>query len=203
MLSCSTCIDAFPARRPGLAGLGVARKARGVDRQRRGTKSCTTSSTRRRPEGGRGRLPAPRGELATRNMAGPRAPAGSTWSSSTAAPPGGGNLLPPSNTFFIDSVPPPWKRADMPALERAAIRNPTSKHPIMRNLTGLDEIAFRGAFRFDLHRPACRPDAALAGDRPRDRGAVRPVAPLLDRPGAGLSACQRPRRMDHDLEPQP
>jgi hypothetical protein len=58
--------------------------------------------------------------------------------------------LPLANTFFIDSVPPPWQRRDMPPLKGAIIRNPASSHPLMRHLTGLDEIAFTGAFRFDL-----------------------------------------------------
>jgi hypothetical protein len=58
--------------------------------------------------------------------------------------------LPLANTFFIDSVPPPWKRKDMPPLQNALIRNPASSHPLMRHLAALDEIAFSGAFRFDL-----------------------------------------------------
>jgi hypothetical protein len=58
--------------------------------------------------------------------------------------------MPLGNTFFIDSVPPPWKRADMPPLKETQIRNPTSNHPLMRHLTALDEIAFSEAFRFDL-----------------------------------------------------
>jgi hypothetical protein len=59
--------------------------------------------------------------------------------------------LPLGNTFFIDAVPPPWKRADMPPLKETQIRNPTSNHPLMRHLSGLDEIAFAEAFRFDLN----------------------------------------------------
>jgi hypothetical protein len=58
--------------------------------------------------------------------------------------------LPLANTFFIDSVPPPLKRADMPPLDDPIIRNPASKHPLMRNLTALDEIAIFEAFRFPL-----------------------------------------------------
>jgi hypothetical protein len=65
------------------------------------------------------------------------------------APPSA-EMLPLGNTFFIDAVPPPWKRADMPALPPTPIRNPSSDHSIMRGLTALDEIAFRDAFRFDL-----------------------------------------------------
>lgn len=58
--------------------------------------------------------------------------------------------MPLGNTFFVDNVPPPWKRADMPPLKESQIRNPTSNHPLMRHLTALDEIAFSEAFRFDL-----------------------------------------------------
>ncbi|HWG42880.1 MAG TPA: VWA domain-containing protein [Gemmataceae bacterium] len=65
--------------------------------------------------------------------------------------------MPLGNTFFIDAVPPPWKRADMPPLKETQIRNPTSNHPLMRHLTGLDEIAFSEAFRFDLKAAAVPP----------------------------------------------
>jgi von Willebrand factor type A domain/Aerotolerance regulator N-terminal len=57
--------------------------------------------------------------------------------------------LPLSNTFFIADVPPPWKRADLKPLEDTLIRNTASKHPLMRHLTGLDEIAFTEAFLFN------------------------------------------------------
>src|SRR5262249_21864333 len=42
---------------------------------------------------------------------------------------------------------------DMPDLKGAIIRNPASAHALMRHLSGLDEIAFSGAFRFDLRDP--------------------------------------------------
>jgi hypothetical protein len=58
--------------------------------------------------------------------------------------------LPLGNTFFIDAVPPPWKRAEMKPLAHTQIRNPASTHPLMQNLTALDEIAFSEAFLFDL-----------------------------------------------------
>jgi hypothetical protein len=65
--------------------------------------------------------------------------------------------MPQANAFFIDAVPPPWKRADMPPLKDAPIRNPSSRHPIMRHLTALDEIAYNDAFRFDLKDPRVPP----------------------------------------------
>jgi hypothetical protein len=58
--------------------------------------------------------------------------------------------MPLANTFFIADVPPPWKRAGLPPLTATQIRNPTGNHPLMRHLSGLDEIAFSEAFRFDL-----------------------------------------------------
>jgi hypothetical protein len=65
--------------------------------------------------------------------------------------------LPLGNTFYIDAVPPPWKRADMPPLEDTIIRNPASKHVLMRHLTALDEIAVFEAFRFPLDDPRVSP----------------------------------------------
>jgi hypothetical protein len=65
--------------------------------------------------------------------------------------------LPFGNTFFIDAVPPPWKRSEMPSLKDAVIRNPVSDHPLMQHLTGLDDIAFTQAFRFDLKDPRVPP----------------------------------------------
>lgn len=67
------------------------------------------------------------------------------------------DALPLGNTFFINAVPPPWQRADMPPLPNAVIRNPTSGHPLMRHLTALDEIAVSEAFRFDLRDPRVPP----------------------------------------------
>ena len=65
--------------------------------------------------------------------------------------------MPQANAFYIASVPPPWVRKEMPALKSAVIRNPTSSHPLMRDLSGLDEIAFSQAFRFDLRDPKVPP----------------------------------------------
>lgn len=65
--------------------------------------------------------------------------------------------LPLGNTFFIDAVPPPFKRTEMPPLNDAVIRNPASDHPLMRHLSGLDDIAFSQAFRFDLKDPRVPP----------------------------------------------
>lgn len=68
--------------------------------------------------------------------------------------------MPLGNTFFIDAVPPPWERADFAAF-KAIIRNPTSKHPLMRHLTGLDEIGFTDAFDFSPTEPPLPPRTEL------------------------------------------
>jgi hypothetical protein len=75
--------------------------------------------------------------------------------------------LPAGNTFFIGDVPPPWKRSDMEPLQNAVIRNPASAHPLMRNLTALDEVAVSEAFRFDLRdeRVPPRTPRLLEADR--------------------------------------
>lgn len=60
------------------------------------------------------------------------------------------DAMPMANTFFVADVPPPWLRKDMPPLRNALIRNPASSHSLMRHLSGLDEVAFSQAFKFDL-----------------------------------------------------
>lgn len=62
-------------------------------------------------------------------------------------------LMPLGNTFFIDDLPPPWGNKKRKELGKDAfIRNSSSTHPLMRYLTGLDEIAFVGGLDFDLSR---------------------------------------------------
>lgn len=96
------------------------------------------------------------------------------------------HALPLGNTFFIDNIPPPWKRSEMPPLEKVLIRNPASKHRLMQHLTALDEIAFSDAFRFELD--------------PRKNERVPPRVPRLletDKETAVLFAL--PRRSFTDL----
>jgi hypothetical protein len=96
------------------------------------------------------------------------------------------NAMPTANTFFIGDVPPPWKREEMPQEKEGAIRNPTSKHPLMRNLAGLDEIGYGEAFHFELD--------------PRKDPRVPPRVPKLletDREGAVMFAL--PRRAFTDV----
>jgi predicted 3-demethylubiquinone-9 3-methyltransferase (glyoxalase superfamily) len=104
------------------------------------------------------------------------------------------DALPLANTFFIGDVPPPHKRAALPPLKQSQIRNPTSSHPLMRYLTGLDEIAFSEAFRFDLKAPdvPARTPRLLETDRENavlfvlSRGAFQDLVlafPLIDAQG--------------------
>jgi len=50
--------------------------------------------------------------------------------------------LPLANTYFIGAVPPPWKWDDLPEAKDAQILSPTSPHPLMRGLTGLDAVSY-------------------------------------------------------------
>jgi hypothetical protein len=70
------------------------------------------------------------------------------------------DLLPLANTWFIGDVPPPWKRSEMKPMTDVLVRNPASRHPLMRHLTALDEIPFDSkgsAFLFDLKDPRVPP----------------------------------------------
>jgi hypothetical protein len=98
--------------------------------------------------------------------------------------------MPLGDTFFIDDVPPPWKKDDMPPYKDAQIRNPTSKYPLMDHLTGLDEIAFSDAFYFELD-----PDKVQdAAKKPPPR-----VPKLLETAGGGAVLFALPRRSFTDL----
>ncbi len=94
--------------------------------------------------------------------------------------------MPLSNTYFIDDVPPPWKKADMPELKDAHIRNPTSKHPLMEGASGLDEIIVFDAFRFEL-------------DPDKNPGVPPRVPRLLEIQGAGAVLFALPREGFTDL----
>jgi hypothetical protein len=65
--------------------------------------------------------------------------------------------LPLANTFFIDSVPPPWKRADMKPLQNPDIKGRLKDHPLLRYLSSVHTIGLTEAFRFDLKDPRVPP----------------------------------------------
>ena len=111
--------------------------------------------------------------------------------------------MPLANTFFLADVPPPWKRADLPPLKETQIRNPTSNHPLMRHLTGLDEIAFSEAFRFDLKAAECRRERRVCLETDRETAVlfVLAAAAFQDVVLAFPLVDER-RPMDDDLEPQ-
>ncbi len=75
--------------------------------------------------------------------------------------------MPQANTFFIDAVPPPWERRAMPAIKGPRIRGWATGHPLMRNLSGLQDVAIAEGFLFDLRDPAVpgRPPRLLETDR--------------------------------------
>jgi hypothetical protein len=58
--------------------------------------------------------------------------------------------LPLANTFFIDSVPPPWKRSEMKPLQNTEIKGRLKDHPLLRYLSSVHTIGLTEAFRFDL-----------------------------------------------------
>jgi hypothetical protein len=62
-----------------------------------------------------------------------------------------------ANTFFIDAVPPPWKREQLSRLESPQIKGWMSRHPLLRYLTGLTDIGLTEAFHFDLKDPRVPP----------------------------------------------
>jgi hypothetical protein len=69
--------------------------------------------------------------------------------------PAGEDDMPAANTWFIDEVPPPWKKADIVkdkanVLSAPPVKGWAEKSPLLRYLTGLHEIGIDTAFRFDL-----------------------------------------------------
>jgi hypothetical protein len=65
--------------------------------------------------------------------------------------------LPLANTFFIDSVPPPWKRSEMKPLENPDIKGRLKDHPLLRYMSSVHSIGLTEAFKFDLKDPRVPP----------------------------------------------
>jgi hypothetical protein len=63
--------------------------------------------------------------------------------------------MPPANTWFIDCLPPPWSKADAPRVKNPAVS--MNRHPLMRGLSGLDEIVFFDIFVFDMKQEGVPP----------------------------------------------
>ncbi len=104
--------------------------------------------------------------------------------------------LPFSNTFFIADVPPPWRKQDMKKLEKARILNPTHAHPIMKELSGLDQIKFLDAF--DFTPPTSKEPPPLA-ERERYRPLPLRTAKLLECGGEKAVLFAVPRDSFTDL----
>jgi hypothetical protein len=71
--------------------------------------------------------------------------------------PGREDELPAANTFFIDALPPPWKKSEMPTLKGPHIKGWLGRDPLLKFLGGLHEIGIAEAFRFDLKDPRVPP----------------------------------------------
>jgi hypothetical protein len=70
--------------------------------------------------------------------------------------------LPSANTWFIDEVPPPWKKADIVKDKANVLSGPPvkgwdEKNPLMRYLTALHEVGVDAAFRLDMKDPRVPP----------------------------------------------
>ncbi len=76
--------------------------------------------------------------------------------------------LPAANTYFIDALPPPWKKADGPPLKAPVIKGWLGKHPVMKYLRGLQEIGIAEAFRFDIKDPRVPPRTPRLLESDRD-----------------------------------
>src|ERR1051326_559043 len=58
--------------------------------------------------------------------------------------------MPAANTWFIDCLPPPWKKDAMP---RASFPKITmNRHPLFRGLSSLEEIRVANAFLFNMNQ---------------------------------------------------
>ncbi len=82
---------------------------------------------------------------------------------------GQGPVLPQASTFFIDQLPPPFtlsadEKRKLRVRGSPRILNPSHKHPLMKGLTGLDELVFTDTFRFELDPDK---DKRLPPDVPR------------------------------------
>ncbi len=76
--------------------------------------------------------------------------------------------LPAANTWFIDELPPPWKKDKMPKLTAPPVKGWAEKSPLLRYLTALHEIGIDSAFRFDLKDPAVPPRTPRLLESDRD-----------------------------------
>jgi hypothetical protein len=58
--------------------------------------------------------------------------------------------LPLANTFFIDQVPPPWKKEEMPKVKNPRIKGWLTDDPLLRYLAALYDVGIDEAFQFNL-----------------------------------------------------
>jgi hypothetical protein len=65
--------------------------------------------------------------------------------------------LPLANTLFIDAVPPPWKKEELPKVENPRILAWQAKHPLMEHLSALQDIRVAEAHPFNMKDPRVPP----------------------------------------------
>ncbi len=96
--------------------------------------------------------------------------------------PSGEREMPACNAFFIDSLPPPWKRSEMTAIKSPRVRGWATRHPLMRGLSGLQDVGIAEAFLFDLRAPGVpgRPPRLLETDRENALLFTLPRRPFTD-----------------------
>jgi hypothetical protein len=89
--------------------------------------------------------------------------------------------LPLANTLFIDAMPPPWKKEDMPRNENIRVIGGNTKHPLMQYLSALQDIRIGEYFRINLKDPR------IPSQTPRLLEADRDTALLFTLPRASFT----------------
>ncbi len=85
--------------------------------------------------------------------------------------PANADEMPNANTLFIGYPPPPYSNSPGNPLAVTAVQNPSvrgtqGRHPLLKNLRGLDEIRIADCFRFPKPpEGATRPSRLIEGDR--------------------------------------
>jgi hypothetical protein len=76
--------------------------------------------------------------------------------------------MPLANTFFIDALPPPWKKEEMPKVENPHIKGWMSKDAILRGLTALYDVGISESFQFNMKDPRVPPRSPRLIESDRD-----------------------------------
>src|SRR5262249_40750223 len=76
--------------------------------------------------------------------------------------------MPLANTFFIDALPPPWKKEEMPKVENPHIKGWMSKNAVLRGLTALYDVGISESFQFNMKAPRVPPRSPRLIESDRD-----------------------------------